>query len=215
MGVTTTDPEASNCDQKPAPTKRPFLKNPIFYFLCLSCFLSNWLSNIPMNHLSVFAEKEVHMSLQGQSNILAVDNACNILGRIVMGFMSDLFGPLNSLVMSMSIIVAAIFWWLGVSTYPELMGFGAVNGFFDSAFWGLFPVVIASVFGADENLTSMIGIIYTLCAFGVASVPVAGWLEQEYGFRDMILYAGGVSVVAAGFGIVARVSVSRRVFRKV
>ncbi|KAJ3070497.1 hypothetical protein HDU98_006507 [Podochytrium sp. JEL0797] len=209
----TFDP--SNPEKESTNKKRAFLKNPIFYFLCLSCFLSNWLSVIPMNYIPVFAQNSVGVSLHGQSNILAVYNAFNILGRIVMGFTSDLFGPLNSLVMSMSITVAAVFWWLGVSTYSELMGFGAVNGFFDGAFWGLFPVVVASVFGADENLTSMIGIIYALCAFGVASAPIAGWLEQSYGFREMIVYTGCVSVVAAGFGLAARLSVSRIFLKKI
>ncbi|KAJ3073587.1 hypothetical protein HDU98_001182 [Podochytrium sp. JEL0797] len=197
------------------PTKnRAFLKNPVFYFLCFACFFANWVSVIPPSYITVYADQRVNASLHDQSTLLAVFNACNILGRVAMGISSDYFmGPVNTLAMSMWITVASVFWWLKVETFPSLLAFGAVNGFFDGAFWGLFPVVIASVFGADASLGTMIGIIYSVCVGAVGSAPIAGWLEQTYGFWTMIMYAGVVSLLAAGCITVARVLVSKTVFK--
>ncbi|KAJ3065064.1 Chitin synthase, class 2 [Podochytrium sp. JEL0797] len=80
---------------------------------------------------------------------------------------------------------------LGIDTYPSVMTFGAANAFFGGAFWGLFPVVAAEVFGTVSNMGTMMGIIYSLGVFAVASAPIAGWLEQSYGFSTMILYDAG------------------------
>ncbi|KAJ3073586.1 hypothetical protein HDU98_001181 [Podochytrium sp. JEL0797] len=192
-----------------------FLKNPLFYCLLFACFFANWLTYIPLDFITVFAQQKVNASLHDQSTLLSVFNACSIFGRVGMGFMSDLFlGPLNSIVLSSWITVASIFWWLGVETYPNLIAFGAVNGFFDGAFWGLFPVVVAEVFGADSSMGAMLGIIYALCVIAVASAPIAGWLEQSYGLFTMILYAGGVSLLAAGCGTAARLLVSCNLWKK-
>ncbi|KAJ3207589.1 S-adenosyl-L-methionine-dependent tRNA 4-demethylwyosine synthase [Entophlyctis luteolus] len=193
-----------------------FLKMKAFYFLLLACFFANFVMFIPLDFLPVFAQQEMNLSLSDQSTVMIVYNACNIVGRVVMGFASDRFlGPLNSLALSMWITVASVFWWLGVARFGELLAFGAVNGFFDGAFWGLFPVVVAHLFGADASLATMLATLYTLLAVGnFGSPPLAGFIEQTYGLRWMIVYAGAVSVLAALFGVAARYAVAGNVWLK-
>ncbi|ORY53019.1 MFS general substrate transporter [Rhizoclosmatium globosum] len=194
-----------------------FLKAPVFYYLLFACFLANWVMFVPLDFLPVCASQVVNLPLSDQSTIMAVYNACNILGRVVM--------------------VGSVFWWLGVNSYGSLLGFGALNGFFDGerkfdgslvepnkhylpkslgAFWGLFPVVVASVFGADSSLATMLATLYTLLALGnFGSAPMSGFIEEKYGMNAMIIYTGVFSVLAAVFGTAARFTLAREWMKRV
>ncbi|KAJ3288089.1 hypothetical protein HDU79_005101 [Rhizoclosmatium sp. JEL0117] len=173
-----------------------FLKAPVFYYLLFACFLANWVMFVPLDFLPVYASQVVNLPLSDQSTIMAVYNACNILGRVVM--------------------VGSVFWWLSVNSYGSLLGFGALNGFFDGAFWGLFPVVVASVFGADSSLATMLATLYTLLALGnFGSAPMSGFIEEKYGMNAMIIYTGVFSVLAAVFGTAARFTLAREWMKRV
>jgi hypothetical protein len=105
------------------------------------------------------------------ANFIAVSNACNAVGKIVIGFAADRMGRLNTLFLTtlLSAIVTIGFWvpssirgaeadTLGQSQ-SLFIAFAVFYGIFASAYVSLFPTSLVELFGV-QHFPSVNGVLY-------------------------------------------------------
>ncbi|KAB8268861.1 MFS monocarboxylate transporter [Aspergillus minisclerotigenes] len=92
------------------------------------------------------------------SNFIALSNACNAIGKIIIGHLADRVGRLNALFITtlLSAISAVAFWLpstcLGETTQSQglFITFTVFYGVFASAYVSLFPTSLIELFGAQK-----------------------------------------------------------------
>ncbi|KAG8630357.1 hypothetical protein KVT40_001976 [Elsinoe batatas] len=176
------------------------------------------------------------IGISGQTGaaILAAWNFASAVGRIVMGFGADaFFGPVNSLLMSLTLIgITTLALWPFASTLGLLVFFAILNGIGSGGFFSLMPVVTGAVF-ANEELANVISMLTTSWTFGymmVSSItgrhgrtPVAGYPLDAYGgrdsglvaFRPAMFYAGSLTLASAGMVLAIRLMETRKLFARI
>ncbi|KAK9454380.1 MFS general substrate transporter [Dipodascopsis uninucleata] len=121
------------------------------------------------------------------ANFIALSNACNAVGKIVIGHVADRVGRVNALFLTtLFSAISALGFWLpstlgGVSTRSQdlFITFVIIYGIFASAYVSLFPTCLFELFGA-QNFTSVNGVLYMVR--GMASMigtPVGGVLIRS------------------------------------
>ncbi|KZF19078.1 MFS general substrate transporter [Xylona heveae TC161] len=121
------------------------------------------------------------------ANFIALSNACNAVGKIVIGYAADRIGRLNTLfITTLFSAIAAIGFWL-----PSTMGdattrtqglfvtFVIFYGIFASAYVALFPTSLIEIFGA-QNFASVNGVLYMVRGMAtMVGTPVGGVLTRN------------------------------------
>ncbi|KAJ3336678.1 hypothetical protein HDU93_002370 [Gonapodya sp. JEL0774] len=102
-------------------------------------------------------------------------NGASAGGRILMGIASDMIGPLNAMVVTLTGATISVFVvWSFSSNYGALIAFCLLYGFCAGGFISLTPVAITSVYGVDGIATRM-GMYYAGLPWGLlVSPPIAG-----------------------------------------
>ncbi|CAM1507985.1 Fc.00g048330.m01.CDS01 [Cosmosporella sp. VM-42] len=101
------------------------------------------------------------------ANFIAISNACNAVGKIVIGHAADRFGRLNTLFLTTLLsAVVTIGFWLPSTLYGTTKGsqnlfvlFTVFYGIFASAYVALFPTSLVELFGV-QNFASVNGVLY-------------------------------------------------------
>ncbi|KAM5355077.1 hypothetical protein ACJ41O_001723 [Fusarium nematophilum] len=141
------------------------------------------------------------------ANLAAVSNACNAVGKIVVGFIADRTGRLNS------VLLAAVLGAVVRASGSRVPFFTILYGLFASAYVSLFPVALIELFGVLE-LPRIAGIMYMLQGVGIlVGTPVAGVLVEGHGevgrdpdsYMSMAVMAGVLMSIAAAAAAVVRV----------
>ena len=152
------------------------------------------------------------------ANLTALGNACNAVGKIAVGFISDRVGRLNSFFLTtlLTAIISLGLWVPStlVGTVNESMArslfisFTVLYGLFASAFISLFPVALIELFGVKE-LPRMAGVMYMLQGLAtLVGTPVAGVLIPGHdGSRNANSYTP-VAALVGGLMAAAAVAVA-------
>ncbi|KAJ3082412.1 hypothetical protein HDU99_002766 [Rhizoclosmatium hyalinum] len=179
-----------------------FLKNPGFYCLLGACFFGAFAEFVPVDFITVFAKDRLGTSKNDGATLLSIYNGCNMVGRIVLGIVSDNYlGPLNAMVVYLD----------DASNYLGLCALSAAIGLFDGGFWTLFPIAVEEICGIDGSMVTMLAILYTFMTIAVfGTPPLSGFIQAEYGFDWMIIYAGALAILQALSSTGAKVVFSRR-----
>ncbi|PYI25850.1 MFS general substrate transporter [Aspergillus indologenus CBS 114.80] len=154
-------------------------------------------------------------STAASANFIALSNACNAVGKVVIGYLADRMGRLNALLLTtlLSAISTVAFWLpstvAGVTTESKdlFITFTVLYGIFASAYVSLFPASLVELFGA-QNFASVNGVLYMVRGMAtMIGTPVGGVLirsgrsETPGAFRNMsvlvsaLLFAATMSVV--------------------
>ena len=103
-------------------------------------------------------------------------NFSSAVGRLACGFMSDRFGPLNTLLISLLLSsVSMLVLWPVSTTLGPLIAFVIINGTGNGGFFSTIPTVVGSVFGSARVSVAM-GMMVTGWAGGylmVSEIPMA------------------------------------------
>ena len=79
----------------------------------------------------------------------------------------------------------------------------------------MFPVAVASFYGTNR-LPSILGVMFTLTMIGtLAGAPLAGLIQEKFGYIAAILYSGIVTIISANFALATKFAKNRRVWKKV
>ncbi|EXJ73049.1 uncharacterized protein A1O5_04198 [Cladophialophora psammophila CBS 110553] len=121
------------------------------------------------------------------SNFIALSNAANAIGKIIIGHAADRIGRLNALFLTTAIsAVAALGLWIPSSLSSTqadsrhlFIAFTVLYGVFASAYVSLFPTSLVELFGI-QNFASVNGFLYMVRGLAtMVGTPVAGALIRS------------------------------------
>lgn len=146
----------------------------------------------PIFFFSTYARTLGFSSTTG-ANFIAINNACNAIGKVVIGLIADRYGRLNTLFAATAISSISCFvLWLpsNLSLNNEtsrnlFIAYSVLYGFFASAFVSLFPTSLVELFG-PAHFAGVNGALYM--ARGLATLvgtPTAGLLIRSSGDGQM------------------------------
>lgn len=130
------------------------------------------------------------------ANFIALSNACNFGGKIVIGYLADRFGRLNALVLCTFVSGTVTFgFWLPSSLLINLaarrglfIAYTCMWGITASSYIALFPTALAEQFGI-QNFASINGLLYMIRGLGtLIGTPVS----KNYEFPPLLGISGAV-----------------------
>lgn len=140
---------------------------------------------IPVFFFATFARTLGYSQAAG-ANFIAINNACNALGKIAIGLFADKFGRINTLLLTTGIsAIASLACWLPSSLLNGdgssknfFIAYSILYGTFASAYVSLFPASLVELFGPAQ-FASVNGVLYMLRGLAtLAATPTAGVLIQ-------------------------------------
>jgi len=174
---------------------------------------------VPPFFLPLYA-RSIGQSAQVGAALVAGFNFSSALGRVLSGLLSDRFGSVNSLLLSLviSAVSMLVLWPISTSLAP-LIVFLIINGMGNGGFFAIMPTVVGNVFGSARVSVAM-GMMVTGWTGGyLLGAPIAGYLLEAYGgetggfksYRPAIFYAGSMALGAAGMVAYVRFSMSSKI----
>ncbi|ORX96148.1 MFS general substrate transporter [Basidiobolus meristosporus CBS 931.73] len=147
------------------------------------------------------------LSVEMGSLLLGLLNGSSALGRVVLGFLADGMGRINSLFLSLFVGTLSIFLlWSFATGFTALLCFVLLYGFTAGGFVSLFPVVASEVNGhaGIEKLATVNGFLYVSIGIGsLIGIPIAGVIldaSQQYGhfsYIPTIMYSGAMMLLGS------------------
>lgn len=151
------------------------------------------------------------------ANFIALSNACNAIGKIVIGYFADRLGRLNTLFLTTFISAAiTLSFWVPSAVYGStdnsrglFISFTVLYGLFAGAYVSLFPASLIEIFGI-QNFASVNGVLYMVRGLAtLIGTPVGGALIRSstesaafapHGYVNMAVLVG-VLLFAASIAV--------------
>ncbi|ORY26769.1 major facilitator superfamily domain-containing protein [Naematelia encephala] len=189
------------------------------FYLLEGCLLINTFGyTCVFFYLSEYASTLHHPKSSLAAAIpLSIANLCAGIGRVLVGFLADRIGALNSLFLSCLLASVFIFsLWLTATSFGAVMAFAVLYGLVAPTYLSLIPIAAIRVVGSD-NLASNVGVCLMLTAPGAfAGGPVGGAILKATGqYKWLIVFAGAMHAFAAISIIICRFVLQRRILCKV
>lgn len=153
---------------------------------------------IPYTFMAVQAQS-IGLTVQDAATCILAANGMSALGRISMGYLGDKIGQIHILILSnMVSSLSQLVLWPLANSFPTLLVFSCVYGYFSGAFFTAFPLVTAHFYG-ESRLASVAGMLFSCYAIGnLSGAPIAGALVDAIRtddpaslFRPAMFFAGG------------------------
>lgn len=175
------------------------LKDPIFILFTVSNFCTSIGFNIPYVYLVAQAE-ERGISTNRASLLLAVIGIANLVGRIVLGYVSDKPWINRLMVYNVCLTICGLATIFSAFCYDfySFVIYASVYGFTIGAYVGLTSVILVDLLGLDR-LTNAFGLL--LLFQGIASFlgpPIAGWLYDAVQSYNPGFYVSGIAIAVSG-----------------
>lgn len=121
-------------------------KDPIFSLVTLGIFLLEWGIFVPITYITSYAVSHGASTAFG-FQILALLNAGSFFGRALAGWLADIFGRFNMLIMTVSLcVIANLALWLPAGdSKPLLIIFALFFGFASGSNLSLAPVCVGQL----------------------------------------------------------------------
>lgn len=172
------------------------LKTPQLYLVAAGLMFASAAGSMVIPMAKVFGLSNGLSASVAATGVLII-GACNALGRLAWGFVSDKLGRKNTLLLLLGITAISILILSYVPNYAILAVFALV-GFSYGGFLGVFPALTADFFGT-KYVATIYGIV--LLGFGigaVASAFIVGELSRVKAFS----IAFTIAAIAAGLAFV-------------
>ncbi len=181
------------------------------FWVVFAVFTATWIPVfVPLVHLVPHA-RDLGIDPFRASTIVSALGIAAVLGRLLMGAVSDRTGrrPVLAVALALQVVAFAGFTWAAMlpPLYLASLGFGFSYG----AVSALFPAVVSDFFGREHS-GSLVGLLFALAAPTAALGPVgAGWIYDRFGSYDFAWWLGaGFNALALGLLALARPPVPRR-----
>ncbi|KAF2806997.1 putative MFS monocarboxylate transporter [Mytilinidion resinicola] len=173
-------------------------RSKIFVAEALGAMLQAAAYYTPVYFFSSYARTLGYSAASGAS-FIAISNASSAMGKVVLGYIADRTGRLNTLLVCTIIsAISALGLWFpstsaavgeGQKAKSLFIAFTILYGIFAGAYVSLFPTVLVELFGV-QHFASVNGFLYMVRGFGtLLGTPIAGALIHSSGAR-----------VSTGFG---------------
>lgn len=142
------------------------LSDPKFALCTAGIFFIEWGLFVPIGYISSYSLAH-HLSMSFSYQILAILNVGSFFGRAIPGYLADVFGRLNALILTvvLSLLCNAILWLLAGSSIALLVIYALLFGFSSGSNISLTPVCIGELC-KTENYGRYYATTYTIVSFG-------------------------------------------------
>lgn len=136
---------------------------------------------------------------------VTVINAGSVLGRLLPNFFADKYGPYNLLLPCLFISSALAFAMFGITSFPAVVAFGLLYGFWSGSYVSLIPSLLAQLSShAGEHGTRM-GIAFSIVGVSLLiGTPIEGALlpsrDGKYVWDNSIIFCA-VMVLCGAVGM--------------
>lgn len=189
----------------------PYALSNIGMFLCFMGLYT------PYYYIQSVANSEHITSANLAFYLLPIVNATSTLGRLGIGYLSQMAGPLNILVpcaLASGILVLCLI--VGVSQ-ASMLAISALYGFFSGSLVSLMGPILVILSPHRGVIGTRIGMCFTLLGIALLiGTPIAGSILDSHG-ANMVWVYSGVLTLAGGFAIaISRMSQSSwKLFAKI
>lgn len=179
-------------------TWRQMLRLPMFWSLYVQYVCGAMAGLMIIGHMAKIVSTQSHNLIQTGFLFVALLAIFNASGRVVAGFVSDLIGRVNALIMVFVLQAFMMFLFNQLETVSGFVLGAAVVGFSYGACLSLFPATVADRWGT-KNMGLNYGILFTAWGLGGVFGPLlAGAIADAFSSYDLAYrVAGGLLIFAA------------------
>ncbi|KAK5169759.1 uncharacterized protein LTR77_005737 [Saxophila tyrrhenica] len=212
-----------------APTHNvPFLdlrmfRNVAYTSVSIAAALGTFTLFVPPYFLPLVA-RSVGLSSGTGAALVAGFNGCTAVGRLASGPLCDKLGAANTFLMTMALsTLSMLAIWPFANNLGLLVVFAMLNGVANGSFFVAMPTVVANMFPGRAALAMGQSITGWTIGYLLGS-PIAGYLLTATGadqsgsidaYRPAIFYSGVTALVSSLFVLLARLSLDRKLWKKV
>ncbi|KAI4862718.1 major facilitator superfamily transporter [Hypoxylon rubiginosum] len=182
------------------------LTEPAFLFTVLSGFFFLLGMFIPFNYVTLQAEA-AGVSPNLVPYLLSIINGVSIFGRIIPGFIADVVGRYNTMIIITALsAVFTLSLWIPGRGSAAIVVYGAIFGFTSGGYVSIGAPCIAQISDIRE-IGTRTGTAYLLQALGgLIGSPIAGALVSKMGgnYLGLQLFCGISMCVSVAFNLAAR-----------
>ncbi|XP_047677084.1 monocarboxylate transporter 12-B [Tachysurus fulvidraco] len=186
--------------------KHSFLFTPDFLMLAASFLFLAFGCTVPFIYLVPYS-LSVDIGHHQAVLLMSILGVMGIVGNIAFGWISD--RKCLRTIREVTFLIAVGFEGLSclfmplLRSFPTLVIFSVVYGFFDGAIMALIPVVTCHIVGS-AHLSSALGVVGFLHAIPyLIGPPIAGWLLDQSGSYTALLLLSGLSLLCSAFILIA------------
>ncbi|KAL0934423.1 MFS monocarboxylate transporter [Colletotrichum truncatum] len=177
------------------------------------------LELLTRNSIGPFSRDILSFSYDSSIDILMIMNGVGAIGRVIPGFLADLFlGPLNVVTPAAAVCTILLFCWNAIKTAPALYVWAVLYGIFGATVQGLFPAALSSLTTDLQKAGTRMGMVYSIISFAnLTGPPIAGSLIKAGGGRYTFAFVfGGVCLfLGTSFLVACRIAKGGRGLAKV
>lgn len=199
-------------------------RNPAYSAVFIAAALGTFTLFAPPYFLP-FIAKSAGLSSATGAGLVAGFNACTAVGRVLSGPMCDKIGPANTFLATMLLSASTMLaMWPFSNSFGVLVAFTMLNGIANGSFFVAMPTVVAKMFSPEQAAVAMGQAITGWTAGYLMGAPIAGYLLQATNaeqsqsidpYRAAMFYAGGMALASSGFVLAARLSLDRKLLKRV
>ena len=145
------------------------------------------------------------MSFADSSILTTIINAVGLPTRVLIPFVADRIGPLNTIAPAGLCVAIVAYTWLAVHNETGVYLFSIFYGIASGAFQSLMPTGVASITKRLDTIGTRMGMCFSLISFAGLSGPPIGGSLQSKSLAGAHVWAVLSSTLAAAFLVVARV----------
>jgi len=153
--------------------------------------------------ISAAYARTLHYTPRQGANFIAIHNAANAVGKIIVGILADKWGRINMLMATTTVsAIASLAFWLPSTIVNFQAGQGLfvtyaiIYGAAAGPYTSLFPTCAVEVFG-PQHFASINGVLYMSRGLGsLIGTPTAGALIRGSGHADASGYLSMTIMVA-------------------
>jgi MFS family permease len=165
-----------------------------FWLIGLSYLLTGFAIIIPFTFLSTFAVQEMAFSYEGATRLMTVIGIGAILGKLVLGPLSDRVGRIKVLLLCTALVAAGT---LGMASGQRIMVITLTAVFSPGygALWALYAALASDYFSRDYA-GGIVGLWTVFLGIGSLVAPVvAGWVADKAGTLEWSFVLAGVAAI--------------------
>ncbi|KIL87748.1 hypothetical protein FAVG1_08625 [Fusarium avenaceum] len=204
-------PSPEEKDKAPPSSGLKGFKSLPWFFFVLGCFFTMWGLFAPLNYLPEMASLHGYESFAVYTLVIA--NAGSLVGRIVPGWISDIIGQFNTMVMVTGLSgILVLAFWLPLEFHTSKAGlilFALLFGFVSGGFVSLGPPCVVSLAEdkVDEIGVKLGGFCLAIALGALTGLPIEGAIKDREGdkFTGLMVFAGATMIIGSFCTAIARV----------